>query len=142
MNIQDVYTLAEERLIFMKGLALLAMADGCVDEQEQAFILNAAIGFGLEHAIDELKCILNDSGTVANVVIFNNRLQALLFIREAIQLSYVDGDYSDSERCVINSIAELNLIEKHEVAQLDNWVGQGIAWKKRGDDLIRELEVA
>jgi len=96
MNLKQTFNTTESRVSFLKGLALLSVADGKVDESEKEYFLNA--GIGLEIPEDQLKNIISvfahDAGEIDKLgVIFENKKQSLLFLREAIQLCYMNGDY-------------------------------------------------
>ncbi len=143
MNLKQTFNSTESRVSFLKGLALLSVADGKVDETEKEYFFNA--GIGLEIPEDQLKNIISifahDAGEIDTVsVIFENKKQSLLFLREAIQLCYLNGDYCLAERKLVNSFAAQFNINKSGVEKLEKWVIGGIDWSKTGDTLLAELE--
>ena len=136
LRLDDVLDSRDAKLNFLKGCAMLATADGVVDEKEQAFFFNAAIGMNLpEEDLAVIGGWLNCEESPADIH-FETKRQTLFFFKEALQLCYIDGDYADSEKATIAKLAELLGVSHKTIEIIERWVIDGIEWMKRGESLL------
>lgn len=139
MEINGILNDLTSRRSFLMGLVFIAKADGKIESGEIAFFQNAAVAMELDEA--SLKKI-NDCWTVEDCppLEFSNVVQKKFFIREAIELSCIDEHYADGERSLVSKFATELGISASCVEALEKWVEEGMAWKKRGDELIQKAE--
>lgn len=137
MYYEQIFTTDFARINFIKGLIRISRADGVVSSDEQNFFENAARGLGLsENDIAVLDATMTQPEKI--VLAFSSRQEVLCFLREALQLCMVDDDYSESEREEIMRVSEEFNIEQERVHALEQWVQDGITWKKQGDMLVKD----
>lgn len=138
--IQEIYPTLDERVNFMKGLVRVSRADSKITEEEAMFFINAASNLELsETQISFLKSALHDQ-SMSLPMDKQTKKQSLFLIKEAIQLCFVDGHFSDSERAELGKIGAELSISSDEISSIEMWVREGIEWVKRGDELISILE--
>ncbi len=132
--IHEVLTSKDGKMNFLGGLIKLSKVDGQVSDNEKIFFNSAAISLGLEEA-DIAQ--LNQYWDVEMPPLgFETKREGLFFLREAIQLCHADGRYGDEEKVMIKAFSsELN-VKPDTLAQIENWVEEGIQWSLRGQDLI------
>ena len=128
----------EDKIAYLKGMVLMAKADGKVEPEEITYINTAAIGMGLnEVEQNEISSMWEsaDSGSV----VFSSKLNAAFFVQEAVQIAYVDGNCDEKERKLIYTLWEQVGFKTSEIAKIENCVEEGIQWKKRGEKLLEEI---
>ena len=145
-NLEEVYNTTEAKMNFMKGLIAVIKADQIIEESEEEFFYNFSKEFGLsERDINKLADLLasNDLDLSVDLQDYN---QKIIFIKEALQLAYVDGIYHHHENEVIYALAEKLDLEKKVVRELEEWTSDGIKWYRKGlelfnleDDFIKNL---
>jgi hypothetical protein len=120
---------------FMRGIIELAKVAG-VEDSEVIFFEQTMETLGLSEEVRrELgKLLYTDKLDVPFK--FTDKKQALFFLREGIQLCFVDGRYQDEEKILIRKMAEQLHISSDSLAKLEEWVTEGINWSNRGDELI------
>jgi|LGOV01.1.fsa_nt_gb tellurite resistance protein len=136
MEIKEILNSQNSKLNFMKGLIYLSKADGAIEESEFDFFNSAAVGIGLQHEfisqVNDL--IVAEENSIS--IEFENTQQSLFFIREAMQLCYVDGNYDENEKKALNEISSQLSIKQETLDIIESWVIEGINWSKRGNDLL------
>lgn len=135
---QNLLCNEKDKLNYLKGLIRLTISNGDIAEEQKQFFVNAANGMELD---DKDKAELNKCWSATEVISleFSSKEVSLFFIQEAIQICVVDGVYDEIERNEIYQTgAELG-INADSVNQLEKWVEEGIAWRKRGEQLLKEL---
>ena len=139
MEINGILNDIASRRSFLMGLVFIAKADGIIEPEEMAFFQNAAVAMELDEA--SLKKV-NDcwSSEKCPPLEFSNSLQKKFFIREAIELSCINEHYAGEERACVRKFAEELGVSASTVESLEQWVNEGMAWKKRGDVLIQDEE--
>ena len=126
----------------MHGLIRLAKADGIVDETEIDFFKQAAYNIGIEpDAADSLYLELTTDNIELDYkeMSFDSKKKSLFFLREAIQLCYIDSEYSDEEQLEIRNIANELDISFDAVEKIEAWVLRGFEWQQEGE-LLLDLE--
>lgn len=140
-NIQEIFDSQNSKINFIRGMILLAKADGEAVESEINYYMYAAQGIGIDEAnLTKIKDAI-DHNIDSKEIIFENKKQSLIFIQEALQLSYIDNRYDKNERKIIHAIAKINKISVGAVKQIEDWVLDGMLWKKAGEELLNRLEV-
>lgn len=136
----EVYGSIGSRMNFMKGCIRLAKADGQISENEKQFFINAANSLNLHGSnLEELTSLMADNNASIDIC-FETKKQSLFFINQAIQLCYVDGKYSESERKEITSLASQLGVATEAIDKIEEWVLQGMTWVKAGEELLTKLE--
>lgn len=128
----------EDKVAYLKGMVLLAKADGRIEKSEVEYINAAVVGMGLDESEKkEIDVMWNDEGEC--LIEFSDKANAAFFVQEALQLAYIDGNYDEKERIMIYSLGERIGLVKDEVKRIEAWVEEGVQWKKRGEILIEEI---
>lgn len=138
----ELYQNQEDRIMFMHGLIRLAKADGIVDETEIGFFKQASLNIGIEpDAVEKLYTELTTDNFELDYkeMSFDSKKKSLFFLREAIQLCYIDSEYSDEEQLEIRNIANELDISFDIVEKIEAWVLRGFEWQKEGE-LLLDLE--
>lgn len=139
-EIKIIYQSLDDRLNFMKGLVRISRADSKFTSEEESFFINAANSFELpKNSIEELKIALNDKNLQLPVFL-SSKKQKLFFFKEALQICYIDGEVTDSERIEINQLGIDLSVNQREIDAIEAWVMEGMDWVKRGSQLLQELE--
>lgn len=138
MILEEIYPNEKERVMFLKGLIRLSKADGQVSEEEREFFSDAAKGMGVsESSVQSLERLFINNQKIS--LEFRNKKQALFFFRDAIQLCYIDNDYSQAERDEVSQIAKELSISLENIRKIEDWVQKGMEWQAEGSTLL-ELE--
>lgn len=145
-NILDILPTKEARVTFIRGLINLSKAveqkNGVtgIDAQEMTFLRNAMLAFDLsEEEKDTLEKFVHSSDNTIRLE-FNSKRQSIFFLREGVQICYIEGEYQDVEQKMIREMASILHISDDTVDKIERWVQDSIELSKRGDDLL-DLEV-
>lgn len=136
MEINEILISEEARRSFLIGLVFLSKADGNVDESEKYFFHNAANSLALS---DESKTEVNACWEKKEMpkLLFPDKASKIFFLREAIQLSYVSGGFSETEKTFIQETAGHLGISPVILTAIEDWVSAGMIWKKNGNKLLK-----
>lgn len=95
MDIKEILQTKEGRVSFLKGLIRLANADGIVDESEFAFYRQAAVALELgEEEILALEKVKSEGQEIT--LAFGTDREKMFFLIQAVQLCWVDNNYSEA----------------------------------------------
>lgn len=136
MDVKDILKSEESRRDFIIGLVAFAKANGDVDENEQMFFQQAAAALELDQkSLDAV----NESWTNNEMptIKFENAVEKRFFLREAVQLSCVDGSYDAEEKKLAEKYAKELDIPESELRAIEKWVADGIKWQALGEKLIK-----
>lgn len=130
LNLFAILDTKESRFDFMKGLIRIAKADGIISQEELVFFDNLGNSMEIdENSMTELHSIIS-SNEICSVE-FEKKEHKLVFLIEALQLCYIDDDYSENEKNEIVKIAnELN-ISLDTIKEIEKWVVEGMEWSNR-----------
>ena len=135
----ELYQTQEDKIMFMHGLIRLAKADGIIDETELDYFKQASYNMGIEpEAVEQLYVELTTDNVELDYkeMSFDSKKKSLFFLREAIQLCYIDSEYSDEEQLEIRNIANELDISFYAVDKIEAWVLRGFEWQKEGELLL------
>ena len=138
----ELYQTQEDKIMFMHGLIRLAKADGIIDETELAYFKQASYNMGIEpDAVEQLYVELTTDNVELDYkeMSFDSKKKSLFFLREAIQLCYIDSEYSEEEQLEIRNIANELAIGFDTIEKIEAWVLRGFEWQKEGE-LLLDLE--
>ena len=138
----ELYQTQEDKIMFMHGLIRLAKADGIVDETELDYFKQASYNIGIESdAVEQLYIELTTDNVELDYkeMSFDSKKKSLFFLREAIQLCYIDSEYSEEEQLEIRNIANELAIGFDTIEKIEAWVLRGFEWQKEGE-LLLDLE--
>ena len=132
----DLLTPAE-RLPFIKLLVHLAMADGAMAPEELLVIEQAATDLRVDFSpvFDIGTDYSSDLATLLKA--FGSPQSRHVVIMELVRLSHADDQYSVEEQEQISAIAAQVGVTKARLAEVEAWVAEGVAWRKRGQALIQ-----
>lgn len=135
MDIKEILQTNEARINFLKGLIRLANADGIVDESEFVFYRQAAVALELDE--QEILDLENLKGNEHKISInFETNREKMFFLIQAVQLCWVDSNYSEEEQEEIRSICREIGISMEALKEVEMWVQEGIEWNKRSETLL------
>lgn len=135
MDINEILTTAEAKYSFIAGLIRLAKVDGIIDDKEFTFFQQSAYCIGLDSNVVQKLSTLKDSD-VKIEIIFKTNKEKLFFLIQAVQLCLIDGDYSNVEKKELRNICTEIGISHRSLCEIENWAYEGIAWNKRGEELL------
>lgn len=136
MDIEKILIAKEAKVNFIKGLIRIAKCDGVQADEEVVFFQKAAQALGLEKEdmIELDQCWEKDEKIVVK---FETNVEKMFFFIQAIQLCWVDNEYTNAEKQEIQSIANELGISAVALQTVENWAYEGIQWNRRGDDLLK-----
>lgn len=139
---QDLYKVLNSqtsKMRFLMGLAYLAKADGAIEESEHSFFLETARAMGLkEKDVSILFMFMTGEDTDLDIT-FPEKKQALFFLREAMQLCYLDGSFSEAEKVRLEEVSVKNGVTQENLNRIESWVREGMEWQRQGHNLL-EME--
>lgn len=131
----ETFKSEKSRANFIMGLIRVAKSDETIDSTERDYFTNAALGLGISNAnLDQIASSWDKEDLEID---FETKEESLLFLREAIQLCYIDQHYGDRERDQIMELGDQLGISRLNVAKIETWVEEGIQWANKGNDLLR-----
>ncbi len=130
----------DEKVVFLRVLATLARIDGNFDGDEQAFVKDIAVIFGVPQSkFDVILASLSDDELVKEAAKIKNRQAALQLIKEACLLANSDGDLSEREVVLIGRIGQAMGIELEKIEQISQWVIDRIVWLEQGKMIFEQV---
>ena len=130
----------DEKVVFLRVLATLARIDGNFDEDEQAFVKDIAVIFGVPQSkFDVILASLSDDELVKEAAKIKNRQAALQLIKEACLLANSDGDLSEREVVLIGRIGQAMGKKKKKIEQISQWVIDRIVWLEQGKMIFEQV---
>lgn len=130
----------EEKIVFIKVLVALARSDSHFDEDEQSFIKDMSVIFGI--STDKTDLVLKQTSEeelIKSASIIKNRQAALQLIKEACLLANSDGDLSDHEIMFIGKIGQAMGVELEKIEQISQWVIDRIVWLEEGKLIFEQV---
>ena len=130
----------EEKIVFIKVLVALARSDSHFDEDEQSFIKDMSVIFGI--STDKTDLVLKQTSEeelIKSASIIKNRQAALQLIKEACLLANSDGDLSDQEIMFIGKIGQAMGVELEKIEQISQWVIDRIVWLEEGKLIFEQV---
>ena len=136
MEINSILTSSKAKYNFLKGLIRIAKSDGVNDESEIAFFNQAAVSMGIS---EDEQYSLNKLWTSSEEIVLNfeNTEQKMFFFIQAIQLCWLDEEYSKKEQVEIRKIASEIDISEEAISKVEEWAYEGIQWNSKGDMLLK-----
>jgi hypothetical protein len=130
-----------EQLSVCKALAAMMTTHGEPGEAEITFVANAAMELGL--SADENEAVmktLKEGGDLGAELgsITSRRMRTYLF-RRVVAATLLDEKVEDEELAVIHDTAEAFDFKADLVDEYLAWMKEGIAWEKRGAELMARL---
>lgn len=127
-----------DKLNYLKGLIRLSKCNGEMTLEEQNYYAIAANNMGLSaEELQEINSLWTDNAPIS--ISFTSKYHELFFIQEAIQICCIDGKYDEVEKNEIRLIAKEWGISQCDVDDIYSWVLEGIEWKQRGEELLKNI---
>ena len=128
----------KEKVEFVKGIIRLAKVDQKIALEEKSFLDELVVRIGLDSKyIPEFRKLLFSKDDLSTIkVSFDNKKKSILFLKEAIQLCKVDGEYHEKEKAEIDKIAKEMGVSANAVKEIEDWADKGIQWQKDGIKLL------
>ena len=130
-----------EQLSVCKALAAMMTKGGDANEAEITFVGNAALELGLgPEENEEVMKTLKGGGDFATEIgsITSKRMRTYLF-RRVVAATLLDESIEDEELAVIHDTAKAFEFNSDVVNDYLEWMKEGIAWEKRGAELMAKL---
>lgn len=146
INIFDILDSEEAKINFVKGLIYLSKAEEIekgvkgINTEELGYLKNAMNALCIDEQKQKQLERLIYSDIIDLDISFDSKRQAVFFLREGIQICYIDSQYSQAEKDLIYKMASVLGIDSSTIAKLEEWVLEGIEWSNRGEKFF-ELEV-
>ena len=145
-DIMEILNSDDSRMHFIKGLINLSKAQeiragkNTISDEELTMLRNAMIALNIPaNAQKELESLIYSSENIIDIE-FESKKQALFFLREGLQICYVEGQYYIEEKEMMGEMAKKLGVSDKKLAQLEQWVIEGIEWVHRGDKLLEVEE--
>jgi uncharacterized tellurite resistance protein B-like protein len=135
VNALQILDSEESKENFMRGIIELAKVAG-IENSEIYFFHQAMQSLNLSEEVQQRLEGLLYTKSVDVELKFEDKRQGLFFLREGIQLCYVDGHYQEEERLLIRKMANQLNISSEALERIENWVLEGLKWSDRGDQLL------
>ncbi|MGE4297701.1 MAG: hypothetical protein AB7E47_06700 [Desulfovibrionaceae bacterium] len=128
---------ATERLPFVKLLVHMAMADGAIAPEELVVIEQAATDLQVDFSpvFDIGTDYTSDLSSI--LAAFTSPQSKQVVLLELVSLSHADEHYSAEEREQVGVIAGMMGVAKARLEAVEAWVAEGVAWRKRGRELVQ-----
>ncbi|MFZ5785672.1 MAG: hypothetical protein ACOY3Y_04445 [Acidobacteriota bacterium] len=130
-----------EQLLVCKALGALVRQHGEPTETEVNFVAHAALELALGEAEnEEVRKVMQEGGDYRSFLagITSRPLRAYLF-RRVVAATLLDDTITETELAVIDLTARSFGYEEKVVAEYLAWMKDGIAWEKRGAELVARL---
>ena len=145
-DIMEILNSDESRMHFIKGLINLSKAQeiragkNTISDEELSMLRNAMIALNIPE--DSQKALESSIYSNENIIDieFESKKQALFFLREGLQICYVEGQYYVEEKEMMGEMAKKLGVSEEKLEQLEKWVLEGIEWVHRGDKLLEVEE--
>jgi hypothetical protein len=135
INAMQILESKDSKVSFMKGIIELAKVAG-IDQSEIIYFQKAMETLGLPEEVKQNIEKLLYSEKMEVELNFKDKKEELFFIRECIQLCYVDGHYHEEEKMLIRKMTEQLNIRIDSLEKIEEWVLEGIEWSNRGEELL------
>lgn len=125
----------EQRAALMELMIHLAKADGKVDDIETRLLEQYAYLSGVE------TCSINNNASIKELVApFTTPDARIAVLQELIRLSHYNNYFSDEEQSAIVDVAAHMGLPMDLLAQVEDWVMEGIDWERRGEALVKQAK--
>ena len=133
INYNEVYCDQKSKESFINGIVQIILSDGILEEVELSALkfLIKTLEFDSKLDIDNLI-----GNAKSKNIEFKNKIQQVVFLKEAIQISMLDSDYHESERKSILEFSRQFEIEIEMVEKLESWCKAGIEWFLQGEEIF------
>ena len=133
MDMYAILHTKDSKINFLKGLIRIAKCDSVIDDNEQRFYNQAAYTMGLgQEDVQLLEECRNMEGKID--IFFESSKEKMFFLTQAVQLCWIDGEYTDSEKVEIHCLAEEMGISQSALEAVEDWAYE--VWNKKGDELL------
>ncbi len=130
-----------EQLMVCKALAAMMGNKEELSEEEVNFVAHAAFEMALNaEDSEQVQAVLKDGGEYDSFVkeITSKPLRTFLF-RRVVTAVLLDEQVDDAEQAIINSTAKAFGYDDALVEEYLGWMKEGIAWEKRGAELVAKM---
>jgi tellurite resistance protein len=140
MNIQEYAVPKEDQLAFAKVMAYMVQVDNKVTLEEKHVIDDMVFNWQIdERGINEIYEIMENGASIDFLIQnFKNSKTKYMLIQELITLANIDGSYDEKEKKAVLEIASDLNVSENRVKDIEQWVYDGINWRERGIDLLKE----
>lgn len=107
---------------YYKGLLVLLRRDRIIDDREKALVLRIGEIFGFDRRFCETAVgeLLSNTNITREPIVFDDKIIAEHFLRDALRLALVDGELHPAEISWLRRVAHAN-------GQTDEWLEASVA---------------
>ena len=116
---------------------LVIGADGVLDPREFALLQQLVQGNRVNHLGIVQECKDNPPKLEWFDAVTLEREVVLFALRDGMQLALCDDEYDETERHVLETVAEKFSIEQDILSQMEAWVLSGLHWREQGQDFLK-----
>lgn len=130
-----------EQLMVCKALAAMMGNKEDLSEDEVNFVAHAAFEMALDPEENEqVQAVLKDGGEYDSFIkdISSKPMRTFLF-RRVVAAVLLDEQVDDAEQAIIDSTAKAFGYDDALVQEYLTWMKEGIAWEKRGGELMAKM---
>lgn len=129
-----------EKIAFLRAFSKMASVDGNFDDNEKAFVRNAAAEFGINsEKTEEILQNLDAHKIIDEVKIIKDRSVALELIKELCILAHADNNLSDEEVLFIGEVGEATGIELEKIEEISRWIIEYLVWQEKGRIIFEQV---
>jgi len=130
-----------EQLMVCKGLAAMVRQSGEPDEDEVAFVAHAAFELALtQEQNEEVQGVLKEGGDYeAAIKEITSSQMRHYFFRRLVAATLLDDKIEDHEIAMIEKATAAFGYDEQIVVEYLDWMKEGLAWEKRGSEIMRRL---
>lgn len=140
--LKDFTVPEDDRVAFAKFYAYLAQSDHEVSLQEKHSLDDLLFAWGLsEPDVLEVYSVIEHGAVVAELAAqIRNKKTTYLLVQELVTLAMLDENYSEAEKRAVRTIASACDVSLERVESIEQWVSDGIDWRRRGVELLHTEE--
>jgi hypothetical protein len=130
-----------EQLHVCQALASMVRQHGDPSEEEVRFVGHAAFELGLTAEENEqVQKVLKGGGDYnASLKEITSKPMRMFLFRRVVAAALIDEQINDEERAFIKNTAEAFSYDGGVVDEFVEWMKEGIAWEKRGAELMARI---
>lgn len=127
INLFDILTTEKSRVNFMKGLVYISKSEEIsegtngINPEEMEALKTAMKTLSIsEEEKANIEKLINSKEINLDIE-FDNERQALFFMRQAIQVCYAEGCYSQAEKNMIYKMGQMIGVSNDKIKEIEDW---------------------
>ncbi|MFP4499724.1 MAG: hypothetical protein ACLFTT_01885 [Candidatus Hydrogenedentota bacterium] len=125
----------QQRQALLDLMIYLARVDGRVDNAEQRILADYA------DFADAQTCTLPEQSSLEDLVRpFESPESRVVVLQELLRLAHSHKYFATEEQSALVEVAALMGLPMDLLGKIEGWVVEGLAWERKGDQLVGEAE--